>query len=64
MAGLDLAEIAPVLEPITRFALESRFDPAAMTAADIYPNWWNDAFITRDIIPLAKRRMSSSSSDR
>jgi hypothetical protein len=49
----DLAEIAPVLEPITRFALESRFDPAAMTAADIYPNWWNDADIASEVIDAA-----------
>jgi hypothetical protein len=50
---LQLVEIAPALEAITLNVLEDRFDPAAMSAANIYPDWWDDPDCTAALVPAA-----------
>ncbi len=37
----EVKGIATALQPLTRDALEQRFDPEAMTRLDIYPSIWN-----------------------
>jgi hypothetical protein len=38
----DVARVADVLEGIDRAALLERFDPARLTAADVYPQMWDE----------------------
>ena len=40
ITNAELREVAAALEPITGDTLRARFDPAKMTALDIYPDIW------------------------
>jgi Domain of unknown function (DUF1877) len=48
----DVRAIAEALRPVRRASLAERFDPAAMSSAHIYPEWWSDDE-ARDVVDVA-----------